>query len=705
MDIIEAEAGGPPMGKGVPTVLSRYDWNPAARDQFFGPEPGMEDPLPIHERAVGECRTSLSVSRSSAVGVVAADETTSQWCEVSRFPEISDTHVGARPMRVVLMGRTMAGKSTLLSALTGGSTERIGVGAQRTSRDVFAAPAAGLSEVEIVDTPGVGAKDGAQDVEIAMAEVPSADLVLWVASNDSFQEETAQALRRIALRGKPIVVALNCREALVDDLAREDFLRDPDAVFDQHEGHLRVIRSHLVAAGVRPLREVLLHAEAARQARSGLTNAAELWEASRGGDLLDVLDQESRDRRTVRRLIRDADEVRSQGQELLEVIADAEGVISESVSVSRGLRLDQERRSARLVDACQQRIDDRVVHLVGKRRGWHQTISDFGPDVQKAWDKERKILVAEVEDFLNAQLTNLRKVLDEMAVETEREWTFTVRFGPKVRGIRDFRGLWRGKVFGLVVGVGGALASGAIVGALGGPVGFVAGAISSVAIAPARRKGRSLFTSKAKILESNRALLGSKLAEALDEFEGSMRTDVEETMTEIRTDLASAFAGPAETESLALAVAGQLAYHRVDIDRTIAALDLHTVRCLLLADERPRLAASVKRATRLPGVCVAVEVPDQACAEAWLFPPSVPERLSFGRATSTVRQGAGATTYVLGLTEEVPTYTIAYPDRTEVATDASVPEPVLAAWSANLSDHLGARIDIVRPNLAWSGSE
>jgi predicted GTPase len=59
-------------------------------------------------------------------------------------------------MRVVLMGRTMAGKSTLLSTLTAGSADRIGVGAQRTSLDVFAAPAVDLRDVEIVDTPGVG---------------------------------------------------------------------------------------------------------------------------------------------------------------------------------------------------------------------------------------------------------------------------------------------------------------------------------------------------------------------------------------------------------------------------------------------------------------------------------------------------------------------------------------------------------------------
>ena len=171
-------------------------------------------------------------------------------------------------MRVVLMGRTMAGKSTLLATLTASSADRIGVGAQRTSLDVFAAPAVDLRDVEIVDTPGVGAMDGADDVALAMAEVPGADLVLWVASNDSFQEETAQALRAVAFRGKPVVVALNCRAPLVDNLDRDDFLENPDSVFDQHEGHFKTIRSHLSAAGVRPVAEVMLHAEAARQSRT-----------------------------------------------------------------------------------------------------------------------------------------------------------------------------------------------------------------------------------------------------------------------------------------------------------------------------------------------------------------------------------------------------------------------------------------------------
>lgn len=215
----------------------RHEWSHDARDQFFGPEPSLEDPLPAHRQAIEACRALLTESYQRSLDAVSANETTRQFLGLLSPSEWGDVPLADAPMRVVLMGRTMAGKSTLLAALTGSSEERIGDGRQRYSRDVFAARALQLDNVEIVDTPGVGAKDGEDDLAQAMAQVSGADLILWIASNDSFQEETAQALRAVALRGKPVVVALNCRAPLADDLDREDFLEDQDAVFAQHEGH------------------------------------------------------------------------------------------------------------------------------------------------------------------------------------------------------------------------------------------------------------------------------------------------------------------------------------------------------------------------------------------------------------------------------------------------------------------------------------
>ncbi|MET7983154.1 GTPase [Streptomyces sp. NPDC005281] len=623
--------------------------------------------------------------------------------------EVTDAPPAGAPMRVVLMGRTMAGKSTLLAALTGGSAERIGDGRPRYSRDVFAAPAVDLHDVEIVDTPGVGARDGADDVAQAMAEVPGADLVLWVASNDSFQEETAQELRAVALRGKPVVVALNCREPLVDDLDREEFLEDPDSVFAEHEGHFKMIRSHLSAAAVRPVAEVMLHAEAARQARADGDYGADLWEASRLSALLAVLEQESRKRRTARRVLREADEVRSQAQALSGALAAVERETREIVDVGRKMREDQKRRAIRVVDACMQRMEDDVVRLVGRRQGWPQNVTDFGPQVVEQWDTEQAALVAQLDEALEARLSNLARAIEEAAVAVEHEWTTAVRPHLKVTEMRDFRGLWKREAAGVAVGAGGALASmalGAYVRSLASPTGRAVGAVvmglGPLLVTPVRKKIQSLFTSRAEILEANRDLLRTEISKVLNELEAQVLAEVSGTIAGVLETLTTSHVRRAKAEAAALVVADLLACQQQVVDSAVSTLDHETVRCLLRVDGRPRLAASVGKVTRLPGVCILVEVPDEALAEAWLFPPSSPEFLAFGRTPSPDLPGASAMSYVLGLTEGVPAFIRCRPDGTIVTTDAPAPNQVLEAWSATLSDHLGTPVKIVQPNAPRS---
>ena len=435
----------------------RHDWWPPARDQFFGPDSASDDALPVHSEAVSACRSILSEVHRLSREAAAADQTARQYLGLLLPAAVTETPPADAPMRVVLMGRTTAGKSTLLSALTGGAAERIGVGAQRTTRDVFSAPALDLDCVEIVDTPGVGATDGEDDVAEAMAQVPDADLVLWVASNDSFQEETAQALREVAFRGKPVVVALNCRAPLSDDLDREDFLADPDSVFAQHEGHFSMIRSHLSTAAVRPVAEVRLHAEAARQARTDGSWDSALREGSRIGSLLAVVEQESRERRTARRVLREADEVRSQAERLSNALAAVEQGTRDSIEIRRGMREDQERRTAHLVDACHQKLEDDVIRIVGSRQGWYQTVADFGPQVSDEWDKEQAELVAEIDKALRSRITDLDRTIKEATIAAEREWTTAMRPNLKVDGLRDFRGLWKRRAAGVAIGAGGVL--------------------------------------------------------------------------------------------------------------------------------------------------------------------------------------------------------------------------------------------------------
>lgn len=689
--------------------MDRLSWCPQARDQFFGPEPTGYDPLPAHSAAVADCRSVLREAHRDSVRALGSNDTTAFLMDFVEAAAIEDTHTAGLPMRVVLMGRTMAGKSTLLAALTGGSAGRIGDGAQRTSRDVFAAPALGLRDVEIVDTPGVGAKDGAEDVALAMAEVPSADLVLWVASNDSVQEETAQALRAVAFQGKPVVVVLNCRVRLVDELDREDFLANPTSVFDQHQGHLNTIRVHLSAAGVQPVAEVMLHAEAAWQALNDEECGPSLESASRIQDLLDTLERESRVHRTARRVLRITDEVRVQAQSLSEVLADSEQQIRGLVSVGRGLRKDQQLRASRLVDACQQRIEDDIVRIVGQRHGWHQTISDFGPQVSEKWEEEQDLLISEIDQVLDSYLNELSRAIADANNDAQREWLAAMPAAPKVEGLHDFRGLWKRRAVGVVVGGGGALSMallGAKVGALaggafGGPIGagggLVVGGIGTALVGQLRRNVQSLFKAKSRILEENRELLRVGIGNVLEEVECQARSQTEMIIERIRADLSTAAEQRAGAETAVLGVADRLAGQQKLISAATAALDYDTAVCLLQVDARPRLAEAVKRVTRLSGVCIAVEVTEQSFAESWLFPPSSPEVMTFGRPPSPEMPGVRAGSYVLGLTEQVPTALHSYSDRASVVIEALVPEPVLAAWSATLSDHLGTQITIVRP--------
>lgn len=694
---------------------ARYDWSPAALDQFFGPDVIGEDPLPAHAKAIVACSATLTRAHRVSVSAVSNSETARHLLDSIAAVAIFDPSSGARPMRVVLMGRTMAGKSTLLAALTGGSVERIGVGAQRTSRDVFKAPAIHLQDVEIVDTPGVGAKDGAEDVALAMAEVLGADLVLWVASNDSFQEETAQALRAVAFRGKPIVVALNCRAKLVDDLDREDFLREPDAVFDQHEGHFNTIRAHLSAAGVRPIAEVMLHAEAARQALTDDESGPELANVSRIFSLLETLEREFRLRRTARRVLRQTDEVRTQAQLLGESVADVEQQIREIVRIGRGVRNDQQLRTTRLVDACQQRMEDDVIRIVGQRHGWHQTVSDFGLQVSEMWNEEQTSLIVDLDQALRKRLTQLSRTIIEASAAAEQEWAAVSR-SLNVEGLRDFRGLWKRRAAGVAIGAGGALAVallGAKVGALaggafGGPigagVGLIVGGVGTVLVSSLRKKVQSLFKGKAGVLEENREILRKEISAVLGELEGEAMAEISATVARIRDDLSKAFTQRVEAEAAALGVADLLASQQEVVNTASTTLDRETVVCLLQADGRPRLAAAVERVTRLAGVCVAVEITDGALAEAWLFPPSAPEIMAFGRPPFPNLPGARASSYVLGLTEEVPNILRVHADGAVVVTEARVPNPVLEAWSATLSDHLDTQVEIIRLNHIGSAT-
>ena len=107
---------------------------------------------------------------------------------------------------ITLFGRTMSGKSTLMEILTEGDGSSIGKGAQRTTKDVRKYTWNGL---EITDVPGIGAFEGEDDEQIAFEAAKTADIILFLITDDAPQMVEAECFSRIVSLGKPIICVMN----------------------------------------------------------------------------------------------------------------------------------------------------------------------------------------------------------------------------------------------------------------------------------------------------------------------------------------------------------------------------------------------------------------------------------------------------------------------------------------------------------------
>lgn len=112
---------------------------------------------------------------------------------------------------IVVFGRTMAGKSTLMEVLTHGKGLSIGKGAQRTTLDVRDYHWQGM---RITDVPGICSFSGREDDALAMEAAKKADLILFLITDDAPQAEEAEKLADLRRLGKPVLGILNVKLAI-----------------------------------------------------------------------------------------------------------------------------------------------------------------------------------------------------------------------------------------------------------------------------------------------------------------------------------------------------------------------------------------------------------------------------------------------------------------------------------------------------------
>ena len=159
--------------------------------------------------------------------------------------DLERLHELQKEFTVLVFGRTMVGKSTLMEILTHGEGKSIGNGTQRKTRDVRDYHWNGL---KVIDVPGCAAFDGKEDDNLAFAAAKSADLIMFLISDDGVQAEEAKHLASLLSIGKPVLGVINIKVGVTDEPRPVDMKRIAkkmgetdriDAICDQFRAYAR----------------------------------------------------------------------------------------------------------------------------------------------------------------------------------------------------------------------------------------------------------------------------------------------------------------------------------------------------------------------------------------------------------------------------------------------------------------------------------
>lgn len=123
---------------------------------------------------------------------------------------------------VLVFGRTMVGKSTLMEIMTHGSGASIGNGSQRTTLDVRDYHWQGM---KITDVPGIASFDGREDDRLALEATKAADLILFLISDGEPQPEEAKHLAELRRLGKPVLGIINVKLGITEQVRSLDMKR------------------------------------------------------------------------------------------------------------------------------------------------------------------------------------------------------------------------------------------------------------------------------------------------------------------------------------------------------------------------------------------------------------------------------------------------------------------------------------------------
>lgn len=240
------------------SVTANYDVEVKAASVRLDPTaaPSVRDAIDSYQLRYDELRKTLDDLVSNVSGTLQT--------------ALTDIEQDANYVTIMLFGRTRAGKSTTMEALTGGDGSTIGVGRQHTTKSISTyyfpeVPDVGVSDqplLRIVDTPGIEGFEGEALGAMAEKFVERSDHILFLLSDDKATADELDRFGSIKTQGKGITVLLNVKAT---DANLDLLVTHPDLVFKKTEieGHTRRITGYLERQfDIPPPRLIPLHARA-----------------------------------------------------------------------------------------------------------------------------------------------------------------------------------------------------------------------------------------------------------------------------------------------------------------------------------------------------------------------------------------------------------------------------------------------------------
>lgn len=190
-------------------------------------------------------------------------------------------HERQKEFSIAVFGRKMSGKSTLMEILTHGNGSTIGKSVPRTASDIRSYYWKGL---KITDLPSLDFFQDSEANKIGMDAAKSADVVLFLMTNETPQAEEAQCLAQLKNLGKPVLTIINVQKDLnfkKPNLALKELQKtfnddETDKVVDQLKELLKGYNHDW-----KDFKHVVTHLSAAYYAQFAGSYADEIFQASR----------------------------------------------------------------------------------------------------------------------------------------------------------------------------------------------------------------------------------------------------------------------------------------------------------------------------------------------------------------------------------------------------------------------------------------